>query len=396
MLPQKELEYYYQLAHKWSLGRLTEEERQILDNWYAAQPEADVNVPASLAGSEEEHAALLFLKIKGSIEAGKEEPEQPPARLTRWWWAAASILLLAGTLVYLNRPKPQHAIAVLPKPVQDVLPGKDGAILTLGDGAVVVLDSLQNGWSAEQDQSTVHLKAGRLQYNQQHNKTAAGSNGQVFRNTLSTPRGRQFSLVLPDGTIAWLNAASSISFPTAFTGKTREVSVTGEVYFEVSKHNNGKTAVPFRVSVNDKYAVEVLGTNFNINAYPDEKVVRTTLLEGVVRVNTATQTALLKPGQQASAGSNDLLTVDRANTSQAVAWKNGLFYFSERTGIREVMRQIERWYDVQVIYEPGTENVVFTGEMQRNLTLLQVIKGLDNMGVRYRLEGKVLRVSPAS
>lgn len=391
MLPQKDIGYYYELAHKWSQGQLTEKERQELDSWYAAQTLSDVEVPKALGRSEEEHAALLFLKIKDRLEAGNIVDSRPPVRRIRWWWAAASILLLAtASMVYLSRPAPPKAVVAVQKAVPDVQPGRDGAVLTLGDGSVVVLDSLQNGWSTGQAQSTLHLKKGQLQYNQ------GGNSGQVMNNTLSTPRGRQYSLVLPDGTLAWLNASSSITFPTAFTGKRREVSITGEVYFEVNKHSALGTATPFAVRINDKQTVEVLGTDFNINAYPEETSIRTTLLSGTVRVNNAGRKVLLKPGQQASAGEGDAIQVSRANTDQAVAWKNGLFYFSERTSIKEVMRQIERWYDVQVIYEPGVEKVVLTGEMQRNLTLLQVIKGLDNMGVRYRLEGKVLRVSPAS
>jgi transmembrane sensor len=265
----------------------------------------------------------------------------------------------------------------------DALPGKNGAVLTLADGSQVLLDSLGNGVVTTQGKTTVLIRNGQLVYN------ATSKESEVLYNTMTTPKGRQYQLVLPDGSQVWLNAASSITYPTAFAGNDRTVTITGEAYFEVAKD---KTK-PFHVMTGDM-DVEVLGTHFNINSYSDEESIRTTLLEGSVKVTKSDQSALLKPGQQAIAANDHGISINsNIDVDQVMAWRNGRFQFN-RTPLPEVMRQLSRWYDMEVEYVKDPPNVVFAGEMGRDLNLSQVLKGLSKMEVNFKIEGKKLIVMP--
>ncbi len=220
------------------------------------------------------------------------------------------------------------------------MPGKNGAILTLADGSQVVLDSMHNGVVANQNGANVLLQQGSLACNNTGNTAA-----ETVYNSARTPRGRQFSITLPDGSKVWMNAASSIRFPTVFTGKGK---AGGGNRGNLFRGRPKEADMPFRVRANNKAEIEVLGTQFNVNAYEDEQRLYTTLLEGSVRVNKT----LLKPGQQ--------VQIDAAKTSvqvvdieKVMAWKNGLFNF-EGTSIEDVMKQIARWYDLEIVYEKAS------------------------------------------
>lgn len=306
-----------------------------------------------------------------------------PLRISfrRWGWVAASVLILLaeGAVVMLDinaNRKEQHAQAT----IQDIAPGSNKAILTLGNGATIRLDSA-GSQLIQQGDVTVRQTGAQLTYDVQ------GSNAGLTYNTLTTPRGGQFRVQLPDGTLVWLNAASSLRYPTAFAGKERTVEISGEAYFEVA----AAAGRPFMVKIGETAAVEVLGTSFNVNAYPDETGIHTTLLKGAVRVATlhTGAHALLQPGQQAQiAGSQPeagIKIISNANISQIMAWKNGLFNF-ENAGLQEVMRQLARWYDLQVVYENGVPDMYFEGEMSREMSLSQVLAGLQQTGVRFRIE----------
>ncbi|WEK34035.1 MAG: FecR domain-containing protein [Candidatus Pseudobacter hemicellulosilyticus] len=297
--------------------------------------------------------------------------------LRRWGWAAAVLLLIgAGGWFLLARTGSQPAPATAA--VTDIAPGRDGAILTLEDGSQLVLDSLGNGIIASQQGTRVKLSNGQLAYD-----PGAGQTGNSSYNTMSTPRGRQFRLTLPDGTRVWLNAASSIRFPTSFTGPDRKVEISGEAYFEVAKNSRQ----PFLVSIAGSSLVEVLGTSFNVNAYVNEAQLVATLLEGSVKINNT----LLKPGQQALVANKEI-QLQRADTDKAVAWKNGLFNFDD-CSFTEVMRQLERWYAIEVVYENGIPDIPLGGEMTRDLTLSQVLRNLSDVGVKFRLEQEKLVVT---
>jgi ferric-dicitrate binding protein FerR (iron transport regulator) len=286
---------------------------------------------------------------------------------TRWWAAAAVLFLLAtGTYIWFNKSSSLQNVTVL---VNDVPPGSNKAILTLSDGSAIKLDSAGNKVISKGIRQT----GGQLQYDAQ--------NVDAVYNTLTTPRGGQFQLTLPDGTKVWLNAASSIRYPTAFNEKERRVEISGEVYFEIAKNEK----MPFYVKSGIQ-EIEVLGTHFNINAYTDENAISTTLLEGSIRVNyTGHTSVILRPGQQTQL-TDHIKVIDDADMDQAIAWKNGVFAFNQ-ADIPTVMRQLSRWYDVEVEYAGAIPKRAFTGEIARELTLAQVLKGLTKTRVNYKLEG---------
>jgi transmembrane sensor len=305
----------------------------------------------------------------------------------RRWPAVAAILLLlaAGAFYWISNNSNKTELAS--KTPIDIAPGKDGAVLTLADGSKIILDSMGNGVVATQNGAQVLLQNGQVVYDA--SKTSLHTGAPQF-NTMSTPKGRQFQLLLPDGTKVWLNAASSITYPTFFAGNERRVQVNGEVYFEVTKNRK----LPFRVDVNKQATIEVLGTHFNVNAYSNETIIKTTLLEGSVKV-TGNESVLLKPGQQAQLSTGNKISVNQdVDIDKVMAWKNGFFNF-EGVPITEVMKQIERWYDITVIYEKGVPNIQFFGELSRNFSLADLVDALKDVGVHFRIEeGRKLVVLP--
>ena len=334
---------------------------------------------------EEERAAVIWRKINQTIRQLPEDKRMARVISMRHWWAVAAVLLLMVVGIWIFNREPSNGsreTAVTPKVQQDIRPGKDGAILTLADGRQIELESASNGSLAQQGASNIKKEGNQVVYHQQ-NKTP-----EVLYNTMSTPKGTQYALVLSDGSKVWLNAASSIRFPTAFTGDTRGVEITGEAYFEVA-HNPGK---PFIVSVNNM-RVEVLGTHFNINAYSDEESIKTTLLQGSVKVSKGEKMVLLHPGQQAQSSLTlaAIRVAHEVNLEEVMAWKNGYFSF-HNADIQTVMRQLARWYDVTVEYKGAVPERVFEGEMQRDLMLSQALKILEKNRVHFRVEGKKIVV----
>lgn len=307
-------------------------------------------------------------------------------------WAAAVILLAgAGTWFwYQEKEKNGTKTASLPAdkavPVAaaGIAPGGNKAILTLADGTKILLDSASNGTLASQGKTQI-LKTGNGELVYEGN----GRSRENMINTISTPAGGQYQVVLPDGTKARLNAGSSITFPAAFNDRSREVSITGEVFLDVARN----ARQPFVVKANNT-DITVLGTSFNINAYKEEPLIRTTLLEGSVMVNAGGRPLTLKPGQQAavSAGKSTVTLVEHPDMDKVLAWTNGLFNF-EGSGLQEVMRQLEHWYDITVAYEGKLPAITFKGKMYRNVNLADVLEMLQEMGFQFKLEGKRLVVS---
>ena len=330
---------------------------------------------------------LAGLKVWPPQEANVITPVSTPVRRMfrwrNWGWAAAAVILMisAGVWLWSNKTVRKEEIV---KQVKDVAPGKNGAILTLADGSNLVLDSLGNGLVTRQEGTQVMLTEGHLAYEKEN-----GNRRSVY-NTVSTPRGRQFHITLPDGTGVWLNAASSIRFQTAFPANERRVEITGEVYFEVVKN----TRKPFVAVLEDKTAVEVLGTHFNVNAYRNEEASAVTLLEGKVKVSKGAVTNMLKPGQQAviaNASSAEMNINRDIDVEKAIAWKNGFFNFDGMM-LKQAMKQIERWYDVNVVYEKGVIDTKLYGELTRNTTLQELIKALSYTGIKVKIEGNKLTV----
>jgi hypothetical protein len=296
--------------------------------------------------------------------------------------AAAVLLLTIATIgwQYYRTGKNIVPATRLAGTQPDPLPGGSKAMLTLANGATVVLDSAVNDAIPSQGATKVIRINGQLKYEAGHAADAA-----VVYNTLSTPRGGQYKIELPDGTLVWLNAASSLRFPTAFNGEERIVVLNGEGYFEVAHRDN----MPFKVQLGSGL-VEVLGTRFNVMAYQDETKVKTTLLQGAVRVTHNTYTARLVPGQQASwAADGSNITVDPADTDEAISWKEGYFQFN-KAPLADVMRQLQRWYDVEVRYEGSTGKREFWGKIPRNVRLSEALKILELSNILYSMKGDTI------
>ncbi|MGN6417384.1 MAG: FecR family protein [Pseudobacter sp.] len=317
-----------------------------------------------------------------------ETPVQPaiirtmPSRSTnsRWWWAAAAVIITgAASLWYINQPSPEKTI---PAPVvADINPASSGAILTLANGSTILLDTLKDGAIATPDGSDLSIRNGHLLAGQTSSATGW--------NKVSTPNGRQYIMTLADGSKAWLNAGSSLEYPVNFTGNERVVRITGEVYFEVT----AQPALPFNVNVKGM-EVQVLGTSFNVNAYDDESSINTTLASGSVKIISAGFTpALLKPGQQARfQASAPIKVLPAVDLDKILAWKNGYFSFDD-LNLQQVMKLIERWYDVSVKYEGPIPVEQFEGMVSRSMKLSGIIKSLRDMDIEVRQEGRTLIIS---
>ena len=267
----------------------------------------------------------------------------------------------------------------------DIAPGGNKAVLTLANGTRVILDDAKNG-SITQNASVKVNKTGNGILVYHFNKTVSGNDvlASSEMNTITTPRGGQYQIELEDGTRIWLNAASSIKFPQAFTGKTRQVELSGEAYFEVAKN---KTK-PFIVKANGTQ-IQVFGTHFNINAYTDNSSIATTLLEGSVSMTYAATTIMLKPGQQGVTNQNGLpLKANFVDTEEIMAWKNGLFIFHDQT-IANIMKQVSRWYDVDIEYKDGVQNKEFGGTISKYKNITELLNNLQlTQTIHYKLEGR--------
>lgn len=280
--------------------------------------------------------------------------------------AVIIVLLSAGGYFIFNNRHVEQTAATQTRQIfknNDVAPGGNKAVLTLANGTQIILDSASNGALTQQGNiKIIKLDNGQLSYNSLNGSSALPKAGEVLYNTISTPRGGQYQVVLADGSKVWLNAASSLRFPTAFSGQERNVELTGEGYFEVA-HNAAK---PFKVSVNGA-EVQVLGTHFNINAYNDEATIKTTLLEGSVKVGKGSASKMIRPGEQAQIENygNPKIMVQAVDVDAAVAWKNGRFIF-HGNDIQSVMRQLARWYDVSVSYQGNVTDEEFVGVINRS------------------------------
>lgn len=303
--------------------------------------------------------------------------------------AAASLLLVVGSAVFfmLNKKKETTAgIVSKTDNKNDIKPGGNKAMLTLADGSVIILDTAKNGYVTNQNNTKIiKLNTGLLSY-----KKDGKNEGKVLFNTITTPRGGQYQLELPDGTVVWLNAASSLIFPTAFVGKERRVELKGEAYFEVAKN----AAMPFHVTASNT-DITVLGTHFNIMSYAEEENISTTLLEGNINLTANGATKNLQPGRQADVNkTTGSIEEHNANIKQVMAWKNGEFRFKE-TGIKELMRQVGRWYDVDVEYQTKSTNQYFTASLPRMQNVSALLQVLELTGtVHFKIDNKKIIVLP--
>jgi transmembrane sensor len=388
MEAQNRKEYLQELAHKSKQGGLTDEEQAFFDTWYNSYKDELLELPEDYARNSNVIRDRMLKNLKQRVKADKTQH----GRIIPIYWrrtaVAASILLCLGLGFYeytAHQYKTTAPIVARTK-VLDLPPGSNQATLTLAGGRKIILTNQLQGQIATQGNTAIQAKSGTIAYNATSNDQAA-----IAYNTLSTTRGQQspVPLVLADGTKVWLNAASSITFPTAFNEKNREVKITGEVYFEVV-HNENKP--PLRIIANGQ-VVQDIGTKFNINAYSDEPVVKTTLLEGSVQLSAGNAVKTLKPGQQAKVKDGTIKIIPDADTEEAIAWHKGLFKFND-ADIPSVMRQLARWYDVDITYEGKVSARQFSGKIYRNISALKVSDILSYNDIHFRIEGKKIIVEP--
>jgi len=356
---------------------ITEAERHELEEW---MNESSLNKEAVAAFLEDEklHEGIrgmyqmrrkVWDRLQKQLDISKVVPLARPSTSLRIWWryAAAAVvplLLSVGGYFYFNNSQKQ--IAKIIQPAKDVAAPKGSkAVITLSNGQNVLLDSLNNGTLATQGNVTVVKTADeKIIY--------SGTSNEVVYNTLTNPRGSNVvDITLADGSRVWLNAGSSLTYPISFAGEERKVQITGEGYFEVT-HNS---AMPFVVQKNN-VNVQVVGTHFNVNTYEDEAEIKITLLEGSVKVENGKSSSILKPGQQANVGS-EIKVKSHVDIEQVIAWKNGRFHFLNGTNITAIMRQVSRWYDVEVEYLGDVSNLNFSGKMSRKenaSSLLEILK----------------------
>lgn len=360
--------------------------------------------------SEDADSAVLFSTFEAVWAEGREEEVLENRRRLRSRrmsrFRAASFAILLGLVIgsglllrhYSRMRVPVKSVVLAPRRYKnDVKPGGNKAVLVLSNGQTIVLDSAGLGTLAVQaGMKVIKLSNGRLLYQP---AVDIGDSVPVY-NTISTPRGGQYELVLQDGTRVWLNSESSLRYPTVFTGKERSVELSGEAYFEVAP----RAVSPFKIYMLDQSSdgrnrkeIDVLGTNFNVMAYQEEKVVRTTLVEGALSIGDKLNKRLLRPGQQAewlSGPETQVKITDDVDVDAAIAWKNGFFSF-DRCDIHRIMRQLSRWYDLKVIYNGRgvAKSKVFWGGIQKNLPLSDVLRILEKGGVEFSIDGNNVTVN---
>lgn len=413
------------LLHLEMNDELSASERQTLNEWlYQQDPAtreffADVTDKRQLDKDLQDFSAIDVKKalkdVQRKIVSIQREQERevagiPPRRrkLGLVTVAILGVLFTSAIVFAYLRTKRKTTIENVPVAQHfrnDVAPGGDKAVLTLSDGSQITLDKATNGELARQGTTKVmKLDVGKLAYN------AAGSKGQapdkIGYNTISTPRGGQYQVLLPDGSKVWLNAASSLRFPTVFTGKERRVELSGEAYFEISQH----ASLPFKVSITSlsrgdngegargytPMEIEVLGTAFDVEAYLDEGDQRATLVSGAVKVINGKEESILKPGQQARVGNDPgsgLKVVSDINIDEITAWKDGSFQFQSST-FEATMRQLARWYDVDVKYEGEKPIQRLTANVSRNNNLSDILRVLEVSGYHFEIQGRTIIVKP--
>jgi transmembrane sensor len=375
---------YLRLFKKFLTGNATPEEIEEIMSY-----QDDFDYVGSVTSGDERDEQLRQKRILNGISASITKQKYLARYNANWIAAAVLVVVAAASLLFVKNKKvvtPGRNYAKNINYRHDVKPGANKALLTLENGRQIVLNDVGVGTVLKQGNITVSKQTnGLLEYKITSN---TGSTSAMAYNTISTPVGGQYSVVLPDGSKVWLNAASSLKFPTAFTGTERKVELTGEGYFEIAKNKH----MPFKVKFNQE-EVEVLGTHFNVMAYPDEEITRTTLLEGSVKISKNNVKRILIPGQQAIYGLQtngfDITTV---NTDEAIAWKNGLFLFHNEN-IKSIMKKIARWYDVDVYYQGAFAGQEYGGRVSKSKNLSEILKNLELTGtIHFKIDGRRVTV----
>lgn len=383
-----EEQYFLNLIDKYLAGKADKSEILLVDEYYKRLSEKDKDL--SFSKPEYVIKEEILAKLKEQMYDSADEKHIFSRRKYFYAVAATVILMLSFSLFfYKQKDNSNHALVqVEALKTNDVAPGGNKAILTLADGSKIALDKVKSGEVAvESGIRITKTSDGKLIYENVIDKLGTLDNRSLY-NKIETPKGGQYQVNLPDGSKVWLNAASTLKYPTIFNGNERRVELVGEAYFEVFP--NAK--MPFKVSTTNQL-VEVLGTHFNINAYSNESAIRTTLIEGSVKVSEKLSDTFkyLKPGEEAK-NRNGVIWVYEANTEQAIAWQKGDFQFND-TYLVDILKQIERWYDVEVDYSK-IPNTRYNANMSRNLNLSRVLEILELTGkVKFSIEDNTVKVS---
>jgi transmembrane sensor len=375
-----------ELLFKYWNNQLTDTEKRELEEWM------EQSADRKELFEQFKNEAYLQQTVNSLQETDKKiiwnrmaalDPSLGNSKIRRIWpgLAAAAILIIISTILISRKTETPGKTVTTNAPLQkDVAPGGLNATLTLADGKSIILDSVVTGSLAHQGNTTVLNKNGQLIYS----PTTSTGNTDVLYNTLTTSRGQTYPLTLSDQSKVWLNAESSIRFPVSFTGNARKVEITGEVYFEVA-HN---ATQPFTVNVKG-IDIQVLGTTFNVNAYNNEEVIKTTLIAGSVSITKGNQKKQIRPGQQAQVIANEIKITDNVDVDKITAWKKGLFTFrGDKLG--EVMKNIARWYNIEVELEGHAKDVEISGDIYRTSNLSEVLKILSALDVECSIEGRKL------
>jgi len=377
-LTNKELQ---ELSDKWLSGAITKNEREKLEQWYN-QESPDLIDWVSADVDENSLRERLFKGIKKSQKEGSSTAKVFKISHARKV-AATVFFLMAFGLIYWLIPFKKNNVIANNDLLKKAHPNINKAILTLADGSKVVLDNTRTGMIAHQGNVQIDkADSGKLVY---HAKGKAINALETKFNSVSTPVGSQYQVSLSDGSKVWLNALSTIKYPTAFTGKERVVELTGEAYFEVEKNKT----MPFKVMLANHTSVEVLGTHFDIMAYTDEKDIDATLLEGSIKVTKGEVNKTITPGEQAKITDN--IKVSNVNAEEAIAWKKGLFSF-DRSDTETIMRQIGRWYGVDIAYQGKVPDNQLTGYIARTSNLPEVLKMLEVSGLKSTLKNNKITI----
>lgn len=364
-------EKIYFLIEKYLNNTATDQEKEILLKWYRSEISKEVEWNSESFDEEDQIKEQMYNQIKKHLD-------HKVKRHINWFrLSAAAVILVIFSIslhFYISRPGEKLIIQKAQLKKIDIEPGGNKAILTLADNSTIILDNAANGILANQSNTRISkTESGKLIYAPEG---SPGKNLPVVYNTISTPRGGQFQIKLPDGTQVWLNAESSLRFPAFFTGDYRSVELVGEAYFEVAKN----AEMPFKVQLANNTEVEVLGTHFNIMAYRDESSTQTTLLEGSVKIHQGKNNRVIIPGQQAISGRDtESINIKHVDVEGVTAWKNGYFAFKNED-IRSIMRKISRWYNVDVEYQNNISNKVFAGTVSRFETVSEVLEMLELTG----------------
>ncbi|MEO7048216.1 MAG: FecR domain-containing protein [Ferruginibacter sp.] len=377
------------LIKKYGAGQCTPEEKLWLEQWYLSFEWSDVQDLPDAIMSGFRDAAWNNLRQSPSDQAAIQMyPASTKQTGRRWWYYGAAAVLLVGFVYFLKSGKepaktPATSIAEV-QAQKDILPGTNKASLIMANGSVISLDSAAVTQLIEGDGTTIDKRYGKIVYN-----NTSGDNVKVLYNTLNIPRGAEYELVLPDGSKVWLNAASSLKFPTRFIEKERPVYLSGEAYFEIAKN----AAQPFKVVTPENMEVEVIGTHFNVMAYTDEEFIKTTLAEGKVNIRNGNVVTPLVPMQQAALRKNtQQLDVKKVDIDKEIAWRKGMIEFND-DNLPYIMRQLSRWYDVDVSFEGNIPEGGYNGSIPRKATLSEVMQILKIAGVNYRLDNRTVVIT---